>query len=197
MNDELRKLEHQLEQATPFPGEGAESSPDVLLDCQTASLREGWLIFGQLLEAAQPTPDEPLKLAAFSSHGTMGPAATRRSPHAQGSRAVVSVVAASLLIGVTLMWSVLETTSSNLMVKPSKPVPPTAEDTESNVVQPQHAIELTEVDLQWDDPLDQQIARAGQELTRVEQDWYYVDDAFASVSYALEQTGEEIDDNTL
>ena len=54
MSDELNELERQLEQAT------ARSVPSgAPLDPQTASLREAWLAFGQLLSTAEPAVDQP------------------------------------------------------------------------------------------------------------------------------------------
>ena len=45
--------------------------------------------------------------------------------------------------------------------------------------------------------LDQQIAMAGQEVIRVQQDWYGLDDAYGPVLQGLQQISEEIDNDTL
>ncbi|MCP5112261.1 MAG: hypothetical protein GY953_15665 [bacterium] len=164
MNEDLNRLQHDLEQAT------AVDAPDAPLEPRTAALRESWLLLGQLIEAAQPVPDEPLKLKRF-------PVEPRRGTHTGSPRTVVAVLAASMLVTVTLAWSLTQNASQDIVTKPTDSQPP--------------------LDVQWDDSLDEQIALAGEQLTRVQQDWHSLDDALASVAYAVEEFGEELTDDTL
>ena len=167
MSDELSKLQRQLEQAT-----AAECPPDAPLDAETASLREGWLALGQLLEAAQPALDEPLEL----------PQLPRRRAPARWKLVGIAVLAASLLVGATLAWSLMRAR------QPGGLSPPPDELASPNVKQDE---------LHWDDSLDEEIALAGQQLVRIQQDWYYLDDPFGPVQHGLEQVAEDIEDDTL
>jgi len=181
VSDELNKLRRRLEQAT-----AAERPSGVPLDAETASLREGWLALGQLLEAAQPALGEPLKLRE----------PVERTSRARWRRA--GAVAAALLIGVTSAWewtrSGRHDGASSMPALSSR----TAADIEHPVApskQPQLA--PTEDELEWNDPLDQQITLVAQEVVRVQQDWYRLDEAFSPVHRGLEQMEADLEENTL
>lgn len=168
MSDELSKLQRQLEQAT-----AADCPPEVPLDAETASMREGWLALGQLLEAAQPAPDEPPKLRPIP----------RRTARTRWRLAGIAGLAASLVIGVTLGWSLIVLRHSG------SPSPPRGGVASQDMKQPD--------ELNWDDSLDQQIAQAGRQLISIQQDWYHLDDAFGPVHDGMEQMEKDIDDSTL
>jgi uncharacterized protein with von Willebrand factor type A (vWA) domain len=55
----------------------------------------------------------------------------------------------------------------------------------------------SEEELVWDDPLDEQIALAGQQVLRLQQDWDSLDDAFGPVYHGLEEMEDELDQSTL
>lgn len=162
MNDELKKLQHDLELAT-----AADCPPDVPLDPQTASLREGWLLLDQLLQAAYPPPQRPLKIRPVA-HG---------STPAGGGVAVVAVLAAALLVGVTLAWSL---TGSGRAHRLASPHPG-----RTDPGQTEH--ELAVADPTWDDPLDRQLAEVGRQIVYLQQDRYYLDDGLAEMAYGLEE----------
>ena len=65
----------------------------------------------------------------------------------------------------------------------------------AHAVPPQTA--FAEDELAWDDPLDDQLAMAGQEIIRIQQDWQSLDEPYGNVYRGLEQMEEEIQDNTL
>ncbi len=103
MKPELESLEQQLESAT------ARSLPaDMPLDPETASLREGWLAFGQLLAAAEPSPERAIALL--------------RKPPASRVRwwllTAVAITAASLLVAMTIV-STGGRTDSTVVMNPS------------------------------------------------------------------------------
>ena len=186
MSDELSKLERQLRQAT-----APDAATDAPLDDETASLREGWLAFGQLLKNAQPSSDEPFELRPMP----------RRGSFARRKLVLAVAVAASLLVVATLAWQLA---GSWILVGP---LPATEEIALPNTEQPnteqpapvveEPQTELAADELKWDDSLDEQIASIGQEVVRVQQDWYSLGNAFSTVDYGLEQIEQDMEDNTL
>lgn len=173
MIDEWKQLQHQLQRAT-----AADPPPnDLPLDPETASLREGWMLLGQLLGEAQPEPKEPLEFAV-----------PRRHERSQRGRAIAALLAASLLIGATLVGSMMETSRTEKTATPGTERPAD--------VQEAVASGLDTLDLAWEDDLDQRIARVGEQLILVQQDRYSLDDVMASVAYGIEQIGREFEDDT-
>lgn len=181
MSDELNQLRRQLEQAT-----SAEVPPDVSLDDQTRSLRQTWLALGQLLETAQPAPDEPLQLRPMP----------RRTVRSRWRLAAVAVLAASLLVGVALALSWLGRTPSGQIATPKSSQDKKSARPEEEQ-RPPAVVEDQADEWDWDDSLDEQIAMAGQEVVLVQQGWHDLDDAFGSVQVGLEEIEEDIQDETL
>ncbi len=182
MSDELNELQRRLEWATV-----PESPVDPPEDAETAALGEGWLALGQLLEAAEPW-QEPFELRKH-------PERTRQV----GWRSVVAAaVAASLLIGVALAWKLTGGGAPGSEAKPSGAVAVNMGREGAVIVSPERTgPEPPAEDLGWDDPLDQQIASVGQEVVRVQQDWYGGDDAFGPVYRGLEQMDEDLAESSL
>ncbi|HUT89086.1 MAG TPA: hypothetical protein VMY37_06305 [Thermoguttaceae bacterium] len=185
MSDELDRLQRQLERAT-----ASECSTDGSLDAETASLREGWVALGELLEAAEPSREQPLEL---------------REPLKPGRRtgrkvAGIVALAASLLVGVTL---------AGKWIRANRPGRPATRSDASlaEIVQADgeqfnpDAGQLETASLadwvDWDDPLDQQIASVAQEVVRIQQDWDQVDGAFGPLYSGLEEMAEELDESPL
>ena len=52
-------------------------------------------------------------------------------------------------------------------------------------------------DLPWDDPLDQQIASVAEEVVRVQQEWYRLEQGFAPVYHGLEQMEDDLAESPL
>ncbi len=88
MSEELEKLQRLLERAT-----AAEDAPQNEPDPEAASLREAWIAFGRLLEAAQPPAETSL-----GSRPVPPKRSYRRSWPSAG------LLAASLLICAGAMW---------------------------------------------------------------------------------------------
>ena len=185
MSDELDRLQRQLERAT-----ASECSTDGPLDAETASLREGWLALGELLDAAEPSREQPLKLREPLEAGHR----TRRKA------AAIVALAASLLVGVTLagQWlranrpgglaTLSDESLSEIVRADGEPFNPDIGELETAPL-------ADWVD--WDDPLDQQIASVAQELVRIQQDWDQVDGAFGPLYFGLEEMAEELDESPL
>ena len=88
MSDEVEKLERMLQRAT-----AAENVPPDDLDGETSRLREGWIAFGRLLEAAEPPAEVSFRCL---------PLPRKRSQRRLWSAA--GLLAASLLVCAVAMW---------------------------------------------------------------------------------------------
>ena len=171
MSNEMKNLQRQLEEAT-----AAADAVDASLDAETASLRESWLAFGELLDTAGgPTP-QPLEM----------PQLPRRVVGPRRWLALSAALAASLLIAITLVINAMR---PEQIAKPKFDVTP-------KVDLPSRP-ELVADELQWDDTLDEQIAQAGQHLVRAQRDWYQLDGPFSSLQDGIGQMEEDMDQSTL
>jgi len=185
VSDELDRLKRQLERAT-----ASECSTDGSLDAETASLREGWLALGELLEAAEPPVAEPVKLPE--------PAPPVRCT---GRKAAgIAALAVSLLVGLTLAgkWIRADRPGGPATLSDqslSEIVQADGEQINPDAGQLETASLADRVD--WDDPLDQQIASVAQELVRIQQDWDQVDGAFGPLYLGLEEMAEELEQSPL
>ena len=206
MSDEPRDLQRRLEQAT-----AADCPADKPLEPDTASLREAWLAFAALLEATGPAPLEKLRseqeITVRFGKGRV-PFSLRENrdgppviPRTRRRLAAVAALAASIAVAVTLIW--------NGMRQPAGPPPladgpasPDIEQPAPDSKQPRQALAANDVDqdadqFDWDDSLDEQLVQVGQEIVRVQQDWYQLDDAFDPIQYGLQQMAEDMEDNVL
>ena len=174
MNDETRELQHRLERAT-----AAECLPQESLEPETASLREGWLALGQLIETAQPALDRPLPLRRA------GPKKTLR-----WRKAVA--MAASLAIGVALAWGLTAKYAAD-PTQPAREMAAASGVSEKNVIAQVDPI----AELEWDDSLDDQIAMVGWEIIQVQGDRYCLDDAFRPLWESIDRMEQEIENSTL
>jgi len=178
VSDELTELQRRLERAT-----APECPSDPPQDDETASLREGWLALGQLLEAAEPA-QEPFELRRLREP----------APHVGWRPVIAAAVAASLLIGVTLAWKLTGGGAS----RPPGAVAVNVEQEGGAIVRPRQVQPQPTVDdLEWDDPLDQQIASVAREVVRVQQDWHGLEDGFGPVYRGLEQMEEDLAESSL
>jgi hypothetical protein len=187
VSDELSRLQHRLEQAT-----APECPSDALLDTETASLRDGWLALGELLQAVQPALEGPLAL--------------REPPRRRSWRrlrlAGIAAVAASLLVGVTLAGKWMRAGRPNgpallSATSPSETDPANVDPSGIASSQRQATASSDDLDWDWHDPLDQQIALAAEEVVRIQQDWDCLDDAFGPLYRGLEQMEQDLDESTL
>jgi hypothetical protein len=172
-------LEQQLEWAT-----ARDVPPNALLDQETTSLREAWLAFGQLLAAAQPAPDQPLKCLS--------------DPPGRGRRwwplAAIAGLAASLLVAATIFWSARRTGPAPVITAPSvevavsraEPSAPAAKKVPREKPSSPAAPGST---LTWDDALDKEITVAGQAVVSTDDD--PLDEAIAVLGQAVVSADQE------
>lgn len=196
MNDSTEKLIRDLEAVT---GEG--DPPEGDLDSHVASLREGWLSFGRLMDAAQAALPEPAQAWPIA------PPARRPRWRA----AALIAVAASLLVAATAALAVramktrdaVDPSGGTIAANqpesvPEPPNPPVKVDVVPGAIA-KSAKEpaAPAADLQWDDSLDDAITSAGQSLVRIERDWTSTGGRLDEVHQEIQQMQKEIQDGTL
>jgi hypothetical protein len=173
MNNETKNLQRQLEEAT-----AAADAVDASLDAETASLRESWLAFGELLDTASGPTIEPPEMPRLPRRAVV--------PRRWLALSAAAALVASLLIAISL---VISTMGPEQIAKPEIDTTPQ--------VDPPPRTELVADELQWDDTLDEQIAQAGWQMVLVQQDRYRLDGPFSSLQDEIEQMEEDIDKSTL
>jgi hypothetical protein len=211
MSDDINKLVEQLEKATA-PGEQIDAS----LDAETRSLREGWLALGQLIEAAQPPSAHPPLILAPQQQYPAQPVPTRRRKLAASKTLVASAaLAASLLVAALATWSFVTRSFVNgsfvngsfvngrqdpQIVQDQQnqtPAPVVKVTTPVLVQDNRNPSDSAGDELDWDAPLDSEIAAAGQEMLRIQSDWHASDDTSSAIYYRMQQMRQELNDNTL
>jgi hypothetical protein len=183
MNEDPDKLQRSLEQATAAEGASADG-----LDPETASLREAWLAFGQLLEAAQPPLDKfPLPVTGERQEGrAMRPDRLRR-----WLVPIAGLLAASLLVGIAITWMSRTTNpSENVRPAPEQTASTNRPVTAPAYEQPQPT--TTAKGPQWDDSFDEQLAQLGQQMAYAREGQSCQSDDIALVQYRMEQFRQEI-----
>jgi len=195
MNEDPQALERILDQATASTG-----PPECEMDPQVAALREAWRVWGRLLQAAE-TPMEPAAVGRTARRF----ARPRRLAAAALVAVALAIVAATAWIAVqgkgsgvsfTAEERALDSENASLRrEKDSRPPGPSAKTPSVAARRPPAA--LTTGESQWDDLFDDQIARVGQELICVQQDWSLRADAFDLVRSRLEEMHAEIETGQL
>ena len=181
MKNDIEQMQRLLEKATD-----AGSAPPDELDPETASLREAWLAFGQMLEAAPAA----CLAAAFAGE-------------AEGKEQIVGVLAAgllaaSLLIGVVAVWMLhgasrqadpTPTTNEMASTNPIKNVAPATQANSPTVAKADEP--------QWDDSLDERLSQIGWQVTCAQQNQLFRTDTFGVVQYRVEQLRQAIQADSL
>jgi hypothetical protein len=181
VSEELEKLQRLLERAT-----AAEDATENEPDSEAASLREAWIAFGRLLEAAQPPAEMLLDTwpvpAPKRSYRRFWPAA--------------GVLAASLLICAVAMWA-LRATSRIENASPSPAQTASTGVTHSTPAKAEQKPAASANAPQWDDSFDEQIAQVGQQVIDMQQNSYAWTDTGGAVQSKIERIQQDIKDNSL
>jgi len=204
MNEKPRDLQSDLERATSrrLPA-GDELSKDA------AELRDGWLAFGQLLDASDRSFDPRALLAELDlsphergavSSGESSTMATVAAAHSSGSwkRLMMAVVAASLLAAVALaawqFWRAAGGTPDGAPVahgdglRKVESLPPKG----SADVPPDLAAGMA-----WDDSFDEQLAVTQQRILDVRASSTVSEVRFESLRQAVEQFDSDLNSSSL
>jgi hypothetical protein len=199
MSEDYDKLRRLLEQATDD-----EDAPADELDPEAASLREAWLGFGRLLDAAQPPAyDSPLRLGEWQQvsplplgEGQGVRAVLRRRRVHRWLVSTAALVAASLLIGIMVTWAP-PTTDRAKSASPAAPQTTAINVPSATLVQQQRQAAKTAAEPQWDDSLDEQIAQIGEQVATARENQLSATDDFASMQYRIEQFRQEVQADSL
>jgi len=175
MSKNVRELHSMLERATSSTG-----PPDDAMDASAAALRETWRAWGQLLE----TIETPMEQRA------MPPVAPRSSrPRRLTAVAVLAVSVAVVAVAAWIAGSTRQSEEPGSMQETSV----SGETKAPTVAARQPAGTLPPPESRWDDRIDEQIARVGQELICVRQAWSPRADALERVRSRLEEIYAEIE----
>lgn len=199
MKYDKNNLQRMLEKTT----DAGDVSPDEL-DPDSASLRETWLAFGQMLETAQPNSDLPLLSPNAPNSASLLPGETpiyaplplqekiTRRSLALGNWYVraASLLAVSLLIAVATAW---------MLRTPSQQANPGAEPQNAStdhktapLRQPNARTPAKADEPQWDDKLDEPLAQVSWQLACIQQNRTLQTDAFGIIEYKLGQLSKAI-----
>jgi hypothetical protein len=191
---DIQTMQRSLERATATGDAPADA--DVLtdvLDPETASLREAWLAFGQMLETGAPqTFNSPLPLGER-------PDVRAARPNTRSHRLLLpraALLAASILVVVAAAWIVGNALRQGATVA----VPEKAVAVNNRAVPSQRVHAKTPAaadEPQWDDSLDEQLAQVGWQMLCIRQNQLFRTDAFGIVEYRLDQLSQAIQADTL
>jgi hypothetical protein len=181
MNDSTEKLLAKLSQAT-------SSEPTEPMDDETALLRESWLAFGKLVEAAD----------AESKPVMPRPRATQ---HASLTVRFIVALAASLLVAFAA-WAIVNRGLDNV-----EPLLPIAEINElpasvpriADVAEASENADQVEApdEFAWEDSFDEQLATASQAIRSVQSDWSGGDRRYSVLADQFEQFSDELSEGSL
>jgi len=212
MKDDIKEMQRLLEKATD-----AGNTPTDELDPETASLREAWLAFGQMLEAAPPPafnspllPREEPKYSPYSalpfgqqpahSPRPLGEGQAVRATKARAYRhwrfTAVALVAASLLIAAATAWMLHNVNGqAGSTALPDKIASNNRQFAPSKQIPTKTTAAADEP--KWDDSLDEQFTRVGWQMLCIQQNQSFRTDAFGIVEYQLEQLSKSIQADSL
>jgi hypothetical protein len=194
MKDDLETSLRVLEDAT-----AAGDRPEVQLDAETAPLREAWLAFGEMLEAAQPpnfSSPLPTNLRSVPGEGPGVGAAPSRRRRCWQRLLAAGLLAASLLVAATTIWLL---SGGNCRDNPTA-APGQMASTKQQAAPSQKAraksVSVTDAP-QWDDSLDEQFEQVNWQMLCVRGNEAFRTDAFGQAQYRLERLRETIQADSL
>ena len=186
MKNDLETSLRSLEEATAI--DDRSSGP---LDAETASLREAWLAFGEMLEAAEPPGFSSPRLA----EGQVGMKAAYTRWRRQ-SLLAAGVLAASLLVAVATICMLSVANRQNKPVE--TPQQMIANNHKAAPSQKARAKSVSTTDEpKWDDSLDDQFEQVDWQMLCVRENQTFRTDAFGQAQYRLEQLRDAIQAESL
>jgi hypothetical protein len=188
MKDDLEQSLRALEEATAIGDRPTEQ-----LDAETASLREAWLAFGEMLEAAQ----SPAYVSPILPEERPGLMAAPRHGRRRWQRLLAAgLLAASLLVAAATIWTV---SGPERQEKRAGAPTQTVKTTNHGAPTPKRRAESTSTANvpQWDDSLDEQFEQLSWQMLCVQENQAFRTDAFGRAQYRLEQLRETVQADSL
>jgi hypothetical protein len=173
MKDELDNSQRLVEAVT-----SASDAPLEPLDTESASLREAWLAFGELLAASEISP-------LLSGEGPGVRAVCPRRQPRRWLLPAIGALAASLLIAASTAWMLHNSI-------PQQALAPAPSQTAKAI-----PIPAATSGPQWDDSLDEQVAQLGKQVTSARENQHSTADDFALMQYRIEQFRQEVQTDSL
>jgi hypothetical protein len=188
MKDDFKTSLRSLDEAT-----AAGDRPFESLDAETASLREAWLVFGEMLEAAQPRTFNSPRLPAEEAIAATTP--LHKWPLRQPLLAA-ALLAASLLIAVAVVWTLNGSRHrANPGIMPQQIVANKHRAKPSQTARGKSTTSTNEP--QWDDSLDGEFQKISWQMLCAEENQTFRTDAFGRTQYRLEQLRQSIQADSL
>jgi hypothetical protein len=192
MKHDKNNLQRMLEKAT----DAGDVSPDEL-DPESASLRDAWLAFGQMLETAQPGSKSPIVPEELPIYAPLPlgekPSVRATLPHTtwQWHMRAASLLALTLLIAIVTTWKMQD---PHRQTDPDGSRPRTAStDHKTAPLKQPNGQTLAKADEpQWDDKLDEQFAQVSWQMACIQQNQTLRTDAFGIIEYKLGQLSKAI-----
>ena len=214
-NQDTQRLKQMLEEVTAADDPIASHATTARGDAETASLREAWLAFGQLIRAADAALPEMRNLATSIAPRKPGRRrwfglvlrrtgflARQRRPRKPAllrlfQAGVIAAVAAALLLAVCLGWRIASEK------KAATPAPVANQDLPRPAVvraeKPTHQTPKagTPNPSAWADPLETQIATVSRQINSVRQNWQHRVDDVDLVQYRIDEVRDSLQNDAL
>ncbi len=182
MDNDIQSLKRMLEEATASCTEPTSGHPGEAVDAETASLRETWLAFGKLVEAANaalpgPTVPQVQTVPRDETPTTptprplMGDGRKRRMLASLAVTAAAAVVVVGLSLWMGRATKPVDDGTSIVKTLPAKTLPSQA--TPLHKAEPVPTMKPTKPAAAptWDDPLETEVASISRQIIAVKQTW--------------------------
>ncbi len=189
MSDEMNKLQRQMEHATT-----RDVKPETRLDAETSSLQDAWLGFSQLLESSGVEIDEA-KLVAHAVADQSNDEVQRSTHWGRWMLAVVGALAASVVIGVGVVWLLAPTFD---VAAPQTPSSSDVDNKTDDDTVPQSDDELPRTNsmMAWDNDIDSDIVYFQQRLVSL-RETQAGDRRLDTLYEKIDRLGREFEENSL
>jgi hypothetical protein len=175
-------------------------------DAEAVALREAWMAFAQLVQAA----DDSLPAVAVAMPSELKVVVPRRPQQRRWIRMIASV-AAMAIVAATLGWWIvrgIKQQHNGIDREPAlaQKVMPKQPQTVKPAVAPQSAVvkktnegakAATSTTSGWDDPLETQIASVSQQIQDTEQNWRRRTDDVDLVQYSIDEVSNSVKNDEL
>jgi len=199
-DEDTERLQRLLEEVT------AERTHRAPRDAE-AGLREAWLAFGRLLEAADQAQGENWDLEGITPKEPR-----KQTSHRERYLRTIAALAAALCVAVGVSWwlahraaqvnpqaPIVHSEGQHAQRLPNEPVPPVPNRiiaVQKNITTPPHVSSAANTTA-WDDSLDTQITSVSQQIESVQVAWQHRVDDLDLVQYRIDEFSTGLTDDAL